>query len=313
MQLFFRQQRNEITKTLFPGKELRMSLEEITACLRSHVQTLALTPRPPATPEHRRAREYIQEHLQNAGFEVELRSYKTSDEGECLNLLTKPFPDNKALPLVVIGAHYDTMPDSPGADDNASAVAGLLELARWIGPHLQKADDLKACLQLVAYDLEEYGLVGSQIHCAEIGKSNQPLKGMVSLEMLGFTDHRPGSQQLPPAVAHLYPDVGNFIGVVGNQNSTQLLEPVVREMKAVEELPVEYISVPGNGELLPATRLSDHASFWEAGFPALMITDTSFYRNPHYHQTTDTPDTLDYPFLARVTQGVCRAVWELLH
>jgi hypothetical protein len=135
---------------------------------------------------------------------------------------------------------------------------------------------------------------------------------MISLEMLAYTDQRPGSQKLPPHLAHLYPNVGSFIGVCGNEASRELLQVVTAAMKGVPGLPVEFISVPGTGEVLPEIRLSDHSSFWDRGFHALMITDTSFFRNPHYHQPSDTPETLDYPFLARVTAGVCAAVRRLL-
>jgi hypothetical protein len=113
-------------------------------------------------------------------------------------------------------------------------------------------------------------------------------------------------------VRGLYPDVGNFIGVVGNEASADLLRVVTAALKGVPGLPVEYLAVPGNGLALPETRLSDHSSFWDAGLPALMLTDTSFLRNPHYHRASDTPDTLDYEFLARVTQGVCAAALQLL-
>src|SRR5262249_59479788 len=113
-------------------------------------------------------------------------------------------------------------------------------------------------------------------------------------------------------VVTLYPNVANFIGVVGNEASRELLQVVTAGMKSVPGLPVEFIAVPGNGEILYQTRLSDHASFWDRGFPALMITDTSFFRNPHYHQVSDTPETLDYPFLAKVTAGVCEAVRQIL-
>jgi hypothetical protein len=135
---------------------------------------------------------------------------------------------------------------------------------------------------------------------------------MVSLEMLGYVDHRPGSQNLPPHLRGLYPDVANFIGACANQASAGLLRVLVEGLKAVEGLPVEYLAVPGKGELVPQVRLSDHCSFWEADYPALMVTDTSFFRNPHYHESSDTPETLNYPFLARVTAGVCAAVERLL-
>jgi Zn-dependent M28 family amino/carboxypeptidase len=188
-------------------------------------------------------------------------------------------------------------------------VAALLELATWVGPRLAQLAKPTARLVLAAYDDEEYGLLGSSHHSGQIAS---PVKGMISLEMLGYTDRRPGSQALPPHLRGLYPDVGDFIGVVGNDASRALLAAAVAGLKRVEGLPVQSLAVPGDGSLLPETRLSDHASFWDRGLPALMITDTSFFRNPHYHRPTDAPATLDYPFLAKVTAGVCNAVWDLL-
>jgi Zn-dependent M28 family amino/carboxypeptidase len=211
-----------------------------------------------------------------------------------------------------VGAHYDSTPGTPGADDNASGVATLLELAAWAGPLLQSAAPFRSRLQLVAYDLEEYGLIGSTVHSRELRRAGTAVRGMISLEMLAYTDSRPGSQRLPRHLAHLYPNVGNFIGVCGNQDSLALVQAVTEAMKTVAGLPVESIAVPGRGEVLPEVRLSDHSSFWDQGYTALMITDTSFFRNPHYHQRSDTPGTLDFPFHAKVTAGVCEAVRRLL-
>jgi Zn-dependent M28 family amino/carboxypeptidase len=167
-------------------------------------------------------------------------------------------------------------------------------------------------LLLAAYDLEEAGIVGSSFHARALRKGGVDVHGMISLEMLGYTDHRPGSQNLPPELSHLYPDVGNFIGVCGNERSQALVQTTTAGLKSVPGLPVEFIVVPGSGALLPEVRLSDHSAFWDEGFQALMITDTSFFRNPHYHEASDTPETLDYPFLAKVTAGVCEAVRRLL-
>src|SRR5262249_27433346 len=132
------------------------------------------------------------------------------------------------------------------------------------------------------------------------------------LEMLGYTDKRPGGQKLPPQLAGIYPDVGDFIGVVGNEASSRWTDIVTGALRSVKGLPVESMTVPGNGFALPPTRLSDHSSFWDEGHSALMVTDTSFFRNPHYHMSSDTPDTLDYPFLAKVTTGMGAAVLRLL-
>ena len=277
--------------------------------LRTHVETLAAAPRPPGTAEHRKAREYIRAHLIRAGYTVDAVVYPSVFEAPGVNLLTAPAPADDALPLVVVGAHYDSIPDSPGADDNASAVAALLELAAWAGPRLAQGGPKAARLVLAAYDEEEYGLLGSAHHSGQIAS---PIKGMISLEMLGYADRRPGSQQLPPHLKGLYPDVGDFIGVVGNEASKPLLAAVTAGLRRIDGLPVQSLAVPGDGTLLPVTRLSDHASFWDRGLPALMITDTSFFRNPHYHRPTDAPGTLDYPFLAKVTAGVCLAIWDLL-
>jgi hypothetical protein len=279
--------------------------------LRQHVENLARTPRAPGSAEHRRAARYVADHFTRAGFVVEESPFNEAGFSGT-NLLTRPLPERSGSALVIVGAHYDSLPDTPGADDNASAVAALLELASWIGPQLASDPALANRLQLAAYDLEEWGLIGSFVHSREFQRSGVPLRGMISLEMLGYTDHRPHSQGLPPQLAPRYPHVGNFIGLCANDDSMSLLQVVTQAMKTIQGLPVECLAVPGKGELLPEVRLSDHNSFWDRDYPALMITDTSFFRNPHYHQRSDTPETLDYSFLARVTAGVFAAVSALL-
>jgi aminopeptidase YwaD len=288
---------------------VRFDMAALEQRLRDHVATLSATPRPPGSGAHRLIQALIQTHLTQAGFTVQRDAYNTPTLPPGLNLLTTPLPNRPELPLVIIGAHYDSRLETPGADDNASGVAALLELAAWLGPQLAQAANWSARLQLVAYDQEEDGMVGSQHHCRQL---TGPLRAMVSLEMLGYTDQRPGSQRLPPSLARLYPDVGNFIGVVGNQGSHTLVDTVAASLKHIEGLPVEKLVVPGDGSAIPDTRRSDHSPFWDRGLPAVMVTDTSFFRNPHYHQPTDTPDTLDYPFLTQVTAGVCLMVEQLL-
>jgi hypothetical protein len=155
-------------------------------------------------------------------------------------------------------------------------------------------------------------MLGSHAHAWAIRRAKTPLHGMVSLEMLGYTDRRPGGQHLPPELVGRFPDVGDFIGICGNAASRGLVETFVRGFKMVGGLPCQSIVVPGRGDALPAVRLSDHSSFWDLDYPAIMVTDTAFLRNPHYHQATDLPETLDYPFLAKVTAGVCAAVSEVL-
>jgi hypothetical protein len=142
-------------------------------------------------------------------------------------------------------------------------------------------------------------------------RAGERLRGMISLEMLGYTDSRSGSQRIPEAIRHLYPDVGDFIGVCGTDDALDLLQGVVEGLKSVPGLPVQALAVPERGMTMLEVRLSDHSSFWDSGYPALMITDTSFYRNPHYHQPTDTPETLNYPFLAKVCTGLGIALTRL--
>lgn len=286
-----------------------LTLPQLEQRLRRHVEVLAQAPRVPGSRAHRDAADYIANHLQDAGFAVqEAGFFDAGPPG--LNLFAHKLPEDRALPLFVIGAHYDTVPQSPGADDNASAVACLLELARWLGLRLTGQQPRR--LLLAAYDLEEYGMAGSLAHCRELRQSRTDLFGMISLEMLGFTDARPGSQRLPPQVAGLYPEVGDFIGVCGNEQSRTLVQQVEKGLRSVEGLPVQSLVVPGRGESLPPVRFSDHSSFWDHDYPALMITDTAFLRNPHYHQPSDLPATLDYAFLAKVTAGVCTAARSLL-
>lgn len=288
-----------------------IDLADLEQRLRRHIEVLARAPRIPGSGEHRAAEDYIGNFLQDLGFSTQDASYFEAGFA-CTNLLTQPMPSDGSLPLLIVGAHYDTVRGSPGADDNASGVAALLELARWVRPQLEAGGPFAARLQLAAYDLEEYGLVGSSLHSREVQESGAAVRGMISLEMLGFTDRNFGSQGLPPHLVGMYPDVGDFIGVCGNEASEELVKVVAEAMKGVDGLPVEFIAVPGRGQMLPEARLSDHSSFWDRGMPALMITDTAFFRNPHYHQRSDTPETLDYPFLTKVAAGIFTAVWRLL-
>jgi hypothetical protein len=275
------------------------------------IRDLTAKPRTPESSGHRRARALIQRRLINSGFVVQERQFGgVGVEG--WNLLTDPVPNNPEIPLLIVGAHYDSAQDTPGADDNATGVAALLALAEFLQHARDKSRRWQTRVQLAAYDLEEYGMIGSWEHSRELQEAGVAVRGMISLEMLGYTDPRPGSQRLPSHLAHLYPSVGNFIGLCGNEASRELVAAIEAGMRAIPDLPIESLLVPGCGELLVEVRLSDHSSFWDRGFQAMMITDTSFFRNPHYHQPTDTLQTLDLDFLEKVTRGVCEAVLRLV-
>ena len=288
-----------------------------------HVEELTRVPRPCHSAELEAARAYVTSWLIEAGWDVARREFSVENEfgelnyGETLSginlVATRPGDSLSAggsKPRLCVGAHLDSRPDTPGADDNASAVAALLEIARVLNDEWPSETALE--LELVAFDLEENGMLGGREHAIRTRTAGVDLRGMVSLEMLGYCDHLAGSQSLPRTLVGLYPDTANFIAVIGNQISGPLIEGCRQGMVTVEGLPVETLQVPQNGEMLQAVRLSDHSPFWDEGFAAVMITDTSFMRNPHYHQASDTIETLDFEFLHLVTEGSLEAVRQLI-
>jgi Zn-dependent M28 family amino/carboxypeptidase len=209
---------------------------------------------------------------------------------------------------LVIGAHYDTVPSTPGADDNASGVAALLELVRELGQAR-----LKRALRLVFFVNEEPPFfpdagMGSAFYADALARERVDVHVMISLEMLGYYSDGANTQKYPPGLSLLYPDRGDFIGFVGNLSSRRRLREVKRAFIASTDFPCESLSAP---EWTVIVGLSDHHSFWKHGYSGLMITDTAFMRNPNYHQATDTADTLDYQRFARVTEGVIGALKRL--
>jgi Zn-dependent M28 family amino/carboxypeptidase len=202
---------------------------------------------------------------------------------------------------ILIGAHYDSIPGTPGADDNASAVSALIAAAHVIGP--------KEEVCFVAFDGEECGFVGSRALVAGLGQ-HRPEQVHI-LEMVGYASREPGSQRNPVPVIQA-PTVGDFLGLVGTYRSRLLLDHVLATADS-HTVPVQGLFLPDVplemiGRISHHLLRSDHAPFWEEGIPALMWTDTSEFRNPHYHLPTDTPETLDYEFLAGVTRLLVHAV-----
>jgi len=211
----------------------------------------------------------------------------------------------KQAPLL-IGAHYDTVMASPGADDNASALTVLLEIADRL-----KRVEVRSPVWLVAFCLEEDGLLGSRAFAARLRKTGQSLTGAVILECVGYASHEAGSQQTPPGVPIPVPTVGNFLGIIGNEASRNLVASIEGSARRVSPLPIVALTVPSRGEALPDVRRSDHAAFWDEGYSAVMLTDTANFRNPHYHQPTDTIETLDLNFLEGVIDIVMASVQDL--
>ena len=215
---------------------------------------------------------------------------------------SNPSPASNA-PLIV-AAHYDTVRGSPGADDNASALAVLLEAAR----RLRGAPSRRE-VRFIAFSLEEEDLLGSLAYVSSLKKGSHEIGGAIVLECVGYASAREGSQQKPPGVPIAVPTVGDFLAIVGNAASAALaaaVEGAARER--VPDLKTAALIVPGNGELFPDTRRSDHAAFWHFGYPAVMLTDTANFRNPNYHAATDTIETLDLGFMEKVAQTVTATV-----
>jgi hypothetical protein len=214
-------------------------------------------------------------------------------------------------PVLVVGAHYDVCGEQPGADDNASAVAGLLELARLLH---RNRPVIGHRLELALWPLEEppnfrTPAMGSAIHANSLALRGVDVRGMISLEMIGFFSDDPGSQTFPaPGMSLLYSSRGDAIVVVGDAASWWFTRRVKARMAGSSELPVRSMNAPA---FAPGVDFSDHLNFWKQGWKAVMITDTAFYRNPNYHQPTDTPDTLDYERMAQVVTGVYAAITTL--
>ena len=212
---------------------------------------------------------------------------------------------------ILIGAHYDSVAGTVGADDNASAVAVQLETARQLAM-LKQGVELDLAVTFVSFALEEppvYGtrFMGSRVYADQARRRGERIDAMLCLEMVGYTCSEPSCQSYPfPLMFFGYPKEGNFIGIVGNFDSLGLTRSIFSRFQKNPDLPVIKLTVPLNGWIMPAVRLSDHASFWDEGFRAVMITDSAFYRNPHYHQVTDTMDMLDYRFMAELVESLVR-------
>ncbi|HXG49982.1 MAG TPA: M28 family peptidase [candidate division Zixibacteria bacterium] len=249
----------------------------------------------------RAVEDFIESELKACGLRVESDFF--SYRGRSFRNVIGRREGRPGSPLVIVGAHFDTVEGTPGADDNASGVAVLLEVARVLGREAGGPE-----LLFCAFNLEELNMIGSTHMARRLKRAGVKVDAMISLEMVGYTDSRAGSQKYPPGLSWFYPDRGDFIGLVANWSSAGLLRKVAREMRRIRGLPVETLSVPGTGGLLPAVRLSDHSPFWDLGYPALLVTDTSFYRNPHYHAASDTLETLDLDFMARVAEAIAGAL-----
>jgi len=253
------------------------------------------------------AEHYIQEMFTAAGYEV--TAYPYSVEGvRSASLEVTCHGSVQSEEILLIGAHYDSVLGSPGADDNASAVAALLELAR-----LFRARQPRRSVRFVAFTNEEPPFFfsarqGSRVYAREARRRGDDIRVMLSLEMLGYYQDAPGSQRYPPLFRFLYPDRGDFIALVSNFRSRSIMRRFARLFRERSAFPLEHAATFA---VIPGVAWSDHLSFWMNRYRAFMVTDTAFLRNPHYHGAGDTPDTLDYERLARVTEALDQALTAL--
>ena len=281
--------------------------------LRQDVQTLAALV-PPRNAQNvaslDKSAEYLLNEFGKTKGRVEIQRF-IQDGKEYKNVICSFGPE--AGERIIVGAHYDVQGNQPGADDNASGVAGLLELSRLV---TILRTELKFRIDFVAYTLEEGQLFkhpcarhyGSYIHAKSLARDGIAVRAMICLEMIGYFSDRPNSQRYPFFFLRwFYPDKGNFIAVVGKWGQGRLVGEVKKSLAAPSQLPVESLTAMS---FVPGVSFSDHQSYWKFGYPAVMITDSAFYRNNNYHKPSDTADTLDYDRMAEVVKGL---YWTIIH
>jgi len=256
-----------------------------------------------------RAAAFIEERFRLYGLEPKRQAF-TYNGNTYYNIIAEVKGSGSVKDgLLVIGAHYDTVSGTPGADDNASGVAGLLELARLVA-----AEPVDKTVRFAAFSLEEPPVfmtrhMGSYVYAESLKKEGAQVYGMISLEMLGYFCDKAGCQFYPSSLFRLfYPDRGDFIAFVGDLSSRSFTKKLKKAFKSVSSFPVESLN---SLSIIPGVDFSDHRNFWKFGYPACMATDTAFYRNPNYHGPGDTADTLDYKRMAEFVEGLHRALGRL--
>jgi hypothetical protein len=305
--------------TAVPGKSYEGPLPPLTAeqgelatRLRAHVSAIASVPHNVAHAEElERAASYIERELGKLGYEVQRQPF-VADGVEVRNLHVVVEPQSTDAKTLVVGAHYDSAFNAPGANDNGTGAAAVIELARLLSD-VRRKSALRLRLVLFVNEEPPYfksDAMGSFVYAKEMKRRGEPLWGMLSLETLGFYSNEDHSQRYPPPLGLLYPTKGNFIAFVGLTSSRSFVRSTVRAFRSVAQFP----SVGGTAPAaIPGIDWSDHWSFEQIGVPSLMVTDTAPFRYPHYHTPEDTPDKVDYDGLARVVWDLERVVraWAL--
>lgn len=280
---------------------------DLAARLKRHVIAVASVPHNMRHfHELEKSARYIEAAMTEVGYRVAPQPYDVT-EWTVRNLESAIEPTEKATQTIVLGAHYDSYGDAPGANDNGSGVAALLELARALKDLRPRRTRL-----LFAFFVNEeppYFMtddMGSWRYAQMLAERKEPVSAMISLETIGYFTDAPGAQRYPQPFGAVFPDKGNFVALVGMPGSRPLVARVVESFRRQTDFPTIGGVAPGF-----VTNWSDHGSFAEHGFQAMMVTDTALFRYPHYHKPTDTPDKLDYEKLARITKGVERVMREM--
>lgn len=296
-----------ITNPTLGVKQTSVSEEVVPDSLQEHVLALS------GTTQYRNylnlaalneSIDYIDNHLTAWGYEAQLQSYLV--QGETYSNVVCSYGDY-GDPVLIIGAHYDVCEDQPGADDNASGVAGLLEIARLLRA---EQPELDYRIEMVFYTLEEPPFfrteqMGSAVHAKSLHESGQEVLGMICLEMIGYFNEEKKTQEYPIGLLKLfYPSTADYIAVVGKMGQGGTVRTVKRAMKKTCDVTVKSINAPS---WVTGIDFSDHLNYWKYGYKAVMVTNTAFYRNDQYHLPGDTPDRLNYEMMAEVVEGVYNA------
>lgn len=303
--------------TRMPGRSYRGPLPELTPgdiavrdSLRRDVVTLAGTIGERNVPhflELSKAASYVETRLVESGYEVERQGYRVGTQ-RCDNLVVEIPGTDRSSEIVVVGAHYDSVEGSPGANDNATGVAAMLDLARAFA-----ASRPSRTLRFVAFVNEEPPYfqteqMGSLVYARRCRERGDDVVAMLSLETMGYYSDARGSQRYPFPLGFFYPSTGNFIGFVGDRASKRVVLDAVAAFRERTQFPSEGGVLDAS---LPGIGWSDHWAFWQAGYPATEVTDTAPFRYPHYHTAADTPDKVDFDRLARVVVGLYDVVSSL--
>jgi hypothetical protein len=282
---------------------------ELAARLQNHVRAIASRPHNVGHPQElERAALHIEAALEEMGYAVHRQPFSAGgQEVRNIEVVIEPAGSAASAKTLVVGAHYDSYFYAPGANDNGTGVAGVIELARLLADLRGRASTR---IRLVLFVNEEppffkTELMGSLVYARRLKASGEPVLGMLSLETLGFYNDQEHSQRYPWPLGLLYPTKGDFVAFVGLTSSRALVRAMVASFRALAPFPSVGGTAPG---VIPGIDWSDHWSFERVGIPALMITDTAPFRYPHYHTPADSPDKVDYGRLARVVSGLERVI-----